>query len=260
RERTFDDVLPNVNAVWRFNDVSSVYASYAESLTLPRTDNLYTVLYNDAGDLISPIVNPEKSKTYDAGYRYQTSALIASANNRILSAYDPNTDISTDRNVGDVDMYGFDAQIGYSPIESLSFYASASYTDSEIQNDYNSGASTVIPTGGKTIVEVPDWTFVLSANYTNGPLRAGIQARYVGERWLTDVNDLAVPAYTVVNANARFDLGYFGFEGTSAQINVINLFDEQYFGSLGTGTSSTSSLFASQGAPRTVQASIRYAF
>lgn len=267
REKKFDDILPNLNAVWRFDGASSVYASYAESLTLPRTDNLYTVLYNASGDLISPILNPEKSKTYDLGYRYQTGTLIASASvwytkfeNRILSAYDPETNISTDRNVGDVDQKGFDGQIGYSPIEALSFYASASYNDSEIQSDYRSGASTVIPTGGKTLVEVPDWTFALSAKYETGPLSAGIQAKYVGERWLTDVNDLNVPSYTVVNADARFDLGYFGFEGTDIQINVINLLDEKYYGSLGTGLNATSSLYATQGSPRTIQASVRYAF
>jgi iron complex outermembrane receptor protein len=267
REKTFDDVLPNLNATWRFDGASSVYVSYAESLTLPRTDNLYTVLYDTSGELISPILNPETSKTYDVGYRYQTGTLIASANvwytqfqNRILSAYDPDTNISTDRNVGDVEMMGFDAQLGYSPIESLSFYASASYNDSEIQDDYRSSSTTVIATGGKSLVEVPDWTFVLSAKYETGPLSAGIQAKYVGERWLTDLNDLAVPSYTTVNADARFDLGYFGFEGTDIQINVTNLLDEEYFGSLGTGLNSTSSLFANQGPPRTIQASVRYAF
>jgi iron complex outermembrane receptor protein len=129
----------------------------------------------------------------------------------------------------------------------------------EISGNHAS-ASTVIPTGGKTLVEVPDWTFALSAKYETGPLSAGIQAKYVGERWLTDVNDLNVPSYTVVNADARFDLGYFGFEGTDIQINVINLLDEKYFGSLGTGLNATSSLFATPGSPRTIQASVRYAF
>jgi iron complex outermembrane recepter protein len=275
REVKFDDILPNVNATWRFDDANSVYASYAESLTLPRTDNLYTVLYNDAGDLVSPILAPEKSKTYDVGYRYATSTLIAQASvwytqfeNRILTAYDPETNISTDRNVGDVDMMGFDAQVGFSPIESLSLYASASYNDSEIQSDYASSATTVIPVGGKSLVETPDWTFGLSAQYEMGPFNLGVQAKYVGERWLTDVNDLAVPSYTTVNADARFDLGYFGFEGSEFAINVINLFNERYYGSLGTGINAlpvaglngVSGLFASVGAPRTVQASIRYSF
>ena len=276
REVKYDDILPNVNVSWHFDDASSVYASYAQSMTLPRTDNLYTVLYNAAGDLISPVLNPETTKTYDVGYRYQTQTIIAQASlwytqfeNRILSAYDQETGISTDRNVGAVDLMGFDAQVGYSPIENLSFYASASYNDSEIQDDFRSSATTTIPVGGKSLVETPEWTYAFSVRYETGPLQLGADAKYVGERWITDVNDLAVPSYTVVNANARFDLGYFGFEGTNLRLNVINLFDEKYYGSLGgTGTNAlpvpgltgVSSLFASRGAPRTVQASLRYAF
>ncbi len=262
----FDDILPNVNVNWNIAGPHNVYGSYAESLTLPRTDNLYTVFYDANGDITSPIAQPETSKTLDFGYRYQTGALIASANvwytkfqNRILSTYDQETGISADRNVGDVDLMGFDAQVGFAPLEGLSIYGSASYTDSEIKSDYRDGTNT-IKVGGKQLVEVPDWTFGLRVNYETGPLAVGVQAKYVGERWLTDVNDLEVPNYTVVNANARFDLGYFGHEGTQIQLNVINLFDEQYFGSLGTGLNASSSLYASQGAPRTVQASIRYAF
>lgn len=262
----FDDILPNLNVNWNIAGPHNVYASYAESLTLPRTDNLYTVFFDENGDITSPIADPEISKTFDVGYRYQSGLLIGSANvwytkfqNRILSTYDRELDISVDRNVGDVDLYGFDAQVGFAPTEALSVYATASYTDSEISDDYTDGDDTV-PVGGKQLVEVPDWTFGLRVAYEKGPLSLGANAKYVGERWLTDVNDLAVPNYTVVNADATFDMGYFGFDGTFVQLNVINLFDEEYYGSLGTGLSADSSLYASQGAPRTIQATVRYAF
>ncbi|OGN50217.1 MAG: TonB-dependent receptor [Caulobacterales bacterium RIFOXYB1_FULL_67_16] len=276
REKTFDDILPNMNVTWRFDSAHSLYGSYAESLTLPRTDNLYTVIYNDDGDLVSPIVDPEKSKTFDIGYRYQSGTLIASASlwytqfeNRILSTYDEETGIYADRNVGDVDLKGFDAQLGFSPIEPLSIYLSASYNDSEIKDDVVYDSTTTYNTAGKTLVEVPDWTFGLRAQYETGPLQTGVQVKYVGERWVTDVNDLKVDAYTTVNADARFDLGYFGMTGTYVQLNVINLFNEDYYGSLGTvvtvtptepGYSASSRPYASQGAPRTIQASVRYAF
>ena len=65
----------------------------------------------------------------------------------------------------------------------------------------------------------------------------------------------------MVGANARFDLGYFGIDGSQVQINVSNLFDERYYGAItSTGTTSASYLGARQGAPRTIQASLRYAF
>lgn len=268
RKKEFDDILPNVNVTWRFDPANSVYVSYAESLTLPRTDNLYTVVRNASGELVSPIIDPERSKTWDMGYRYQSDLLIGAVNlwftkfeNRILSAYDPETDISTDRNIGDVDLKGVDAQIGFSPIEPLSFYFSASYNDNEIKSDYRASPTAVIPVGGKSLVDVPEWTLGFNAEYKSGPLSAGVTAKYVDARWLTDVNDVKVPDYTVVGANARFDLGYFGIEGSQVQINVSNLFDERYYGAItSTGTTSASYLGARQGAPRTIQASLRYAF
>ena len=55
-------------------------------------------------------------------------------------------------------------------------------------------------------------------------------------------------------------------DSSHLQLNVINLFDEQYYSNLGTRASATpgqlgySRPFAGVGAPRTVMASIRYSF
>lgn len=266
REVEFDDILPNINVSWNFSGAHSVYGSFAQSLTLPRTDNLYTVFFDTDGDITSPITEPEKTTTYDFGYRYQTGTLIASANlwytqfqNRIVSRYDQDLGVSFDSNVGDVDLYGFDSQVGWSPIEGLSLYATASYTDSEIANDYLDG-TTVIKTGGKSLTETPDWTFGGRVQYETGPLQVGAQVKYTGERWVTDVNDLYTEAYTVVNADAKFDLGYFGYKNSSLALRVVNLFDEKYFGSISGATDATKATYAYRGAPRTLQATVTYAF
>ena len=266
REVKFDDILPNVNVSWNFAGPHSVYGSFAQSLTLPRTDNLYTVFFDSKGGITSPITEPEKTTTYDFGYRYQTGTLIASANvwytkfdNRIVSRYDPDLGVSFDSNVGDVDLYGFDSQIGWSPVEGLSLYATASYTDSEIANDYLDN-TTVIKTGGKSLTETPDWTFGGRIQYETGPLQVGAQVKYTGERWVTDINDLYTDAYTVVNADAKFDLGYFGYKNSSLALRVVNLLDEKYFGSISGATDASKSTYAYRGAPRTLQATVTYAF
>ena len=110
-------------------------------------------------------------------------------------------------------------------------------------------------------------TFALRASYQfNEVFSAGAQAKYVGERWITDVNDLKDDAYTTVDLDARFDFAPLGLEGTYLQFNVLNVTDENYYGSLGTTTSATpgspgfSRPFANIGAPRTVSASLRFSF
>ena len=158
--------------------------------------------------------------------------------------------------------------MGWEPIQSLSLYASASFLDSELQDDYVLNSSGLIAaTKGKELVETPGESFALRASYDfNDVFSAGIQGKYVGERWVTDVNDLKVDAYTVVDLDARFDFAPLGFEGTYLQFNVTNLFDEEYFVNLGTRTSATlgqpgySRPFAGSAPPRTVMATLRYAF
>ena len=271
----YDDILPNVGATYRFGQGHSVFASYSESLSAPRTDSLYSTTRLADGSLGNPTVQPETSKNFDLGYRFTTSTIVAQASvfqnefdNRIVSTYDEDLGQYVDRNVGSVESRGFEASLGWQPTERLNLYGTVSLLNSELQDNYvYNAAGQELQTKGKKQVETPDQMFSLRASYKfNDVFSAAIQGKYTGERWVTDVNDLKVDAYTVVDLDARFDFTTLGLNGTYLQLNVINLFDEQYYSTLGTGASSTPGAlgygrrYAGVGAPRTVMASIRYAF
>ena len=274
RELKYDDILPNVGALYRFGDFHSVYASYAKGFSAPRTDSLYTVTRLANGQIGNPTVVPETTDTFDVGYRYQAPGLIASAavfytsyDNRIVSSFDQDLGFFVDRNVGSVESSGAEFSAGWEPIENLSLYASAAFLRSELKQNLATSATLFAATKGKEVVETPDMTFALRASYQfNEVFSAGAQAKYVGERWITDVNDLKDDAYTTVDLDARFDFAPLGLEGTYLQFNVLNVTDENYYGSLGTTTSATpgspgfSRPFANIGAPRTVSASLRFSF
>lgn len=275
REVKFDDILPNVGATYRFGEGHSVFGSYSESLSAPRTDSLYAVTRFADGSIGNPTVQPETSKNIDLGYRYTTSTIVAQASvfqnqfdNRIVSTFDEDLGQFVDRNVGSVESLGFEASLGWQPTENLNLYGTVSLLDSELQDDYiYNAAGAQLQTKGKKQVETPEQMFSLRASYKfNDVFSAGVQGKYTGERWVTDVNDLKVDAFTVVDLDARFDFSTLGLEGTYLQLNVINLFDEQYYSTLGTRASATpgqlgySRPFAGVGAPRTVMASIRYSF
>lgn len=275
RDVKYDAVLPNVMASYRFGGGHSVYGSYNESLSAPRTDSLYAVRRIADGSIINPTVQPETSENFDIGYRFSSPTVVAQASvffnqfdNRIVSTFDEDLGTFVDRNVGSVESTGFEASIGWSPIADLSLYASATFLDSELQDNYVfNAAGAVLQTAGKKQVATPEEMFALRASYQfNEVFSAGIQGKYTGSRWLTDVNDLSVPAYTVVDLDARFDFSSFGMDGTYLQFNVTNLFDERYYGSVGTGASSTPGelgygrRFGNVGAPRTMMATLRYSF
>ena len=82
--------------------------------------------------------------------------------------------------------------------------------------------------------------FAGRAEYKIGPFRAGVQAKNVGKRLVTDVNDLQVKAYTIADVDLAYKLDDLGIKGASVQINATNIFNERYYASLkGTQTSST---------------------
>jgi iron complex outermembrane receptor protein len=278
-ELEFNDILPSVGVNWRFADGHSVYASYAEGLSLPRTDNLYQPVRSTTGALDFSAVQPETTKTFDLGYRFRNDALLVQAalwhtdfENRIVSSRDndpasPTFDLILDRNLGSVKQWGFDGQLGWNVTETFTAYVSASYNESEVQdnvflsnftctNATQVAGSTpacgaapgiiiprFLPTAGKSLVETPDWTFSARADWdVTQDLSLGLQAKYVGDRFATDVNDEVAPAYTVVDFDARYDLTSLvgSLRDVYVQVNVTNLLEEDYVGNISSGNNATS--------------------
>ncbi|MFN9779893.1 MAG: TonB-dependent receptor [Alphaproteobacteria bacterium] len=252
RQFNYDALLPNIGISYEFEPSHIVYGSYAEGFSAPRTDNLYTfglstgTTTESAGiDTIRPLnVRPEKTQAFDLGYRYQGDSVTASAalwyntfEDRIVSAFDPDLGISVDRNVGAVVLQGIDVEIGWRATEALFLYSSFSYNSSELQDDIRLGSTSFLPTKGKTLVETPDWTAAIRGTYDiNQHVRAGLQGKYVGERFSTDVNDQIADSYVTVDADLQVDLALFGLDNMLLQLNGTNLLDEEYVGSISSQT------------------------
>ncbi|MNE34181.1 Fe(3+) dicitrate transport protein FecA precursor [compost metagenome] len=262
-ERKYDDLLPNLGLTWRFAPNQSVYTSYAEGISAPRTDDLY-----DFGD---PDPTPETTKTFDLGYRYQSGSIIASIaawrtdyENRIVRAYDEVEDTSYSRNVGSVTLQGIDGQIGWAPVEGFSLYASASYLDSEIKDDLlkgvdGNGDPVFIPTAGKMLFETPKWQYGLRAQYEISDFVFGLQGKYVGERFANDINTEVAPDYTVFDLDLRYTPSWLTVADTYLQMNVTNLFDERYLADIRTFDPDSAGTYH-VGAPRTVMLTLGVAF
>lgn len=89
-------------------------------------------------------------------------------------------------------------------------------------------------TAGKFVVETPKWTYGGRAELKLAPLTIGVQAKHVGSRYATDVNDVKVKGYTTVDLDARLDIPWIPNNKSYFQLNVINLFNAHYFGNLST--------------------------
>lgn len=261
-EKKYDAFLPNAGVTWKFAENQSVYASYAEGFSAPRTDDLY--------DVVDVNPEPETTNSYDLGYRFQSGSVIASVAvwktdyaNRIVRTFDEAAGLFLTRNVGDVTLQGVDGQIGWSPMENLNLTGSFTYTDSEVKNDLPNGTDgngnpIFIKIAGNQLVETPDWQFGARAAYTIGKFDLGLQGKFVGERFSNDVNTEVAPDYLTFDLDVRYNLASVGAGGSYIQLNVINLFDEEYLGDISTSTTGTAQF--QLGAPRTAMVTLRASF
>ena len=257
-ERKYDDVLPNVGVSYDFTDALSVYGSYAETISVPRTDDLYDQVLVDPG--------PETTKTFDLGVRYQSGGFLAAAsiyktnfNNRIERVLDEPSGIAFSQNVGDVENQGFDLQLGFKPIDTLSLYASYSYIETEIQQDIKNAVAGILPTKGKSIYEVPKNQGAVRVQYDATEwLSVGAQAKWVGDRWTNLVNTEKFRGYELVDFDVRMKLNQFGLEKTYLQFNVRNAFDKRYLGDISANLTGTA--VAQPGYRRTFIATIHAEF
>jgi len=257
----YSDVLPNVGFVYRPAENHQIFLSYAEGLSAPRTDDLY------GGNTVAEVqrVEPETSQAYDLGYRYQAGNLLAGATlwynqfqNRIIRSVDPDDPtFAIARNVGAVDLWGAEFQVGWQPNDALTLYGSAAYTMSELQNNL---PGQVVGQGNELPGQA-NWTYAARAEYEVGAFTLGLQGKYNGERYANDFNTEVAPDYVVVDFDARWDLGtLLRNEGTYLQLNVTNLFDEEYLGAISFFGVNNGTGSYSLGAPQTLTLTLRAEF
>lgn len=302
RQFTYNRLLPSAGLTYKLGGGLSVYASYSKGLQVPGTDNLYQQFYYPVGvgkpkpettDNFDAGVRYSTSKVQAFVGGWYTIFT-----NRLASSYDPVLDQTVYRNLGKVNKYGVDASISYRPIEQLTLYAFGSYLKSKIKDDVlggvcsasnvtnhtlgctTLGADYYLRTAGKREAGAPTYTLGARAQVDVDPIEVGMQVKRTGPRYVNDQNvpiyssidtsapattilyGAKTPAYTVVDLDARLNLGFLGLNKTTYfQVNVTNLFNQFYVGNLGNPNSSYTSVpFAYLGSPRTASVSLNVQF
>jgi iron complex outermembrane recepter protein len=235
-------ILPNLGFTLRPTPEIQVYGAYAKGLSAPRTDNLYR----------APVIRvvPETSDNFDLGVRYGSARLQASFGafynkfvNRIQQTTDndtasPTFGLTVDRNVGAVEIKGLEASLNVRPFPWFSFRGFGSYIDAKYKDNLVLSPTVTLPLAGKRLVETPEWQYGYRAQFSHGPAQLGLEFKQRTSRTATDLNDVKIPGYNTFNIDARLSLRDLGLEKTFVQLNVDNVFDTQYLGSI----SSTQSL------------------
>ncbi len=273
-----DNFLPQIGVNWKLAPGNELFAGYTENM---RAHTLAPAASQTQSgfDFIKANTDPESSKTVEVGYRYRSGPLQAVAAAYYVKFDDRLLGISSGagiignpsviRNVGSVTTKGLEVAGSYDFTDNLSLFASYSYNDSQYDDDVivppstTGGTPTIIPTGGKQVVNTPKNLFKADLSYDIAGFFAKLSLAYTDDRFFSYTNTAQVDGYTL----ADLSLGYrFGgnpvLEGLEVQLNVTNLTDEEYVSTVGTNgfNNSSDNQTLMVGAPRQIFATVRKTF
>lgn len=212
-----------------------LFAGYSENFAAIKDG----VLEVDASAL--DVIEPETAENIDVGIRYSDDMFSVSLayydikfDNRItfLAPGTSGTDIDyligtngTYVNVGGIKSDGFEFGGSVRFMDNWSLYLSYTNNNSEYVGD---SAATGIPAGNK-VAGAPEDMYVVSVDYDNEGMRAGVSMKHVGSRFGDFANADLLPGYTVFDA-------YIGYSGDldghayDFSVNANNFTDERYLG------------------------------
>lgn len=217
-EADYSEFTKRAALIYKITPEVSTYVSYAES-AMPASP------YGTA-DLS---MDPERGHQWEVGVKYQPSAfpgLFSAAVYDLTKSNITRTDTVTKQlaTIGKVRVQGIDLEAKAEIMENLSLTAGYAYMVSKIVENGDAGYE------GNELAMVPNHTaslwvdYTVPSNGTIGDMTFGLGARYTGEYFINQDNEIKADSAIIFDAAFTYDIQ----ENTNLQLNVSNIFDEQH--------------------------------
>jgi iron complex outermembrane receptor protein len=270
-----DNFLPQVGFTYELDTGSEIFGGYTENM---RAHTLAPASSQTQSgfDFIKENTNPESSKMTELGWRYRNGPFQGVVAGYYVKFEDRLLGLSSGagiignpsviKNVGSVTTKGVEFAGSYDFADEWSVFASYSHNDSKYDDDVidtSTTPTTVIATGGKTVVNTPKHLLKGDLSYDNGTFYGKLSVAYTGDRYFSYVNTAEVDGYTVADLSAGYRFGGNEMlEGLELQLNVTNLMDEEYASTIGTNgfNNKADSQTLMVSSPRQVFATVRKTF
>lgn len=255
--------LPAFGALWNFTPNEEWFANIQENMRSFQDAGYgnatpWGVTSQQAFDNFREHGKPETAWTYETGLRtnralsfgplthltgqleyyhvHFSNRLLAVSSSPNLASIVGSATILT--NVGSVTTDGMDfsftAQFG----PHFSFYNALSYNKSVYNDNYSNG-TTIVPTAGKNVAGVPNWTEKFVASTDWGAFNAQFIGDVIGKRYTTFTNDLHASSYALFSVNAGYTIhGIPHVRGLKVQGNITNLTNTRGWSTLNTSNAS----------------------
>lgn len=253
-----------LGGVFKPTTASSVYASYAKSLTPPGTGFVLSSASNSTTSVTNnPSTKPQETHHYEVGtkWTFNEDKLILTAaayhtENENQITQDPITLQYIPE--GKTTVKGLELGAVGQITRAWNVSAGVALMDSEQENQQTYNATTKVWTENNAVRWSPDWAATLWTTYSVAGFRAGLGARYVDEqkRSITPGSTAtttmpAIPSYMVFDAL----LGYTLNDKASLNLNIYNLADKKYISTL-----NNSGARLVMGQPRSAALTFNYKF
>jgi iron complex outermembrane receptor protein len=245
---TEEGFLPQVGFVYTLSPQHEIFGDVARNVRAHIGSATGTSPWSAtqaAFEQIQNSIDPEMSTTWELGWRVfldsvegVVTAYYVDFEDRVLAIQQGSAIIGNFNalaNVGSVETTGIEAGVDWQINDWLSWFNSASYNDSTYEDDFVSG-TTLVPVSGKTVVDAPEWLFNSELAVEYAQAFAKLHYKFTDERYYTFLNDGSADSYSIVNLGLGYRLGNVGFfRELTAQLDVTNLFDEEYISTVGSG-------------------------
>ena len=231
----------DVGAVYKPAENGSVYVNLANSLTPPGSANFS--LNTSATNQASPTMDPQTTKTVELGTKWE---LLNKRLNVAAAVFRTENDKQTSQDT----TTGVTAQFGKTRVEGIELNAVGQLTNfwqvsagvaklkTRQLDQYSVATSNLAVTTTNAVRWTPDLSATVWTSYTLDQWTFGGGARYISKqkRLITNANAATesmpdLPGYTVADAMVSYKVS----KNVNLQLNVYNVFDRDYIGTLNNG-------------------------
>ncbi|WP_445116577.1 catecholate siderophore receptor Fiu [Acinetobacter sp. WZC-1] len=237
---------------------SSIYASYAKSLTPPGSANFNL----SSSGINSSAAKPQQTNHYEIGTKWDVlndqlalNAAVYYTENENQFTQDAITQESIQQ--GKTTVKGVELSAVGKMTEAWNISAGIAHMKTEQKDQISVNADTGAITTTRNVRWSPEWTASLWSTYDIAGFRLGLGARYVDDqkRVITDSTAAAampsIPGYVVFDVMAAYSFN----KHASLNLNLYNLADKEYISTLNNGGSRLIS-----GQPRSAALTFNYTF
>ena len=207
-------------------------------------------------------LKPETDDAIDLGLTFNfpngylaPTLYYAAIHDKSVTVYDETLGLSYGQNIADGHLAGAELAWSWSPLNTVSLFGAASYSQAVFDDDLRTAASTTLAVKGKQFPDTPRWMANVGAQWQSQGWLAGGVLRYLGGRYDDSVHTNHFGGYTLLDLKAGHQW-QLGRTTVKAEVSVLNALDKRYIAVIDVGDVQSGTIGYYPGAPRTALATL----